>query len=60
MLMASTFNNGVITVGATLILAKRFYLAIKNGTCAKILARWQLSEEALPESRTDPPGLSRS
>ncbi|RWX74964.1 ABC transporter substrate-binding protein [Neorhizobium lilium] len=33
---------------------------IKNGAYARILARWQLSEEALPESRTNPPGLPKS
>jgi polar amino acid transport system substrate-binding protein len=33
---------------------------IRNGTYAKMLARWQLSEEALPESRTNPPGLPKS
>lgn len=33
---------------------------MKNGTYAKVLARWQLSEEALPESRTNPPGLPKS
>lgn len=33
---------------------------IKNGIYAKVLARWQLSEEALPESRTNPPGLPKS
>nr|WP_250813327.1 ABC transporter substrate-binding protein [Neorhizobium tomejilense] len=33
---------------------------IRNGTYAKALARWQLSEEALPESRTNPPGLPKS
>jgi polar amino acid transport system substrate-binding protein len=33
---------------------------IKNGAYAKILAHWQLSEEALPESRTNPPGLPKS
>ncbi|MCO4319144.1 ABC transporter substrate-binding protein [Phyllobacterium sp. 21LDTY02-6] len=33
---------------------------IKNGVYARILARWRLSEEALPESRTNPPGLPKS
>ncbi|MFB9952379.1 ABC transporter substrate-binding protein [Rhizobium puerariae] len=33
---------------------------IKSGAYAKILQRWQLSEEALPESRTNPPGLPKS
>lgn len=33
---------------------------IKNGAYARILQRWQLSEEALPESRTNPPGLPKS
>ncbi|QCI99540.1 ABC transporter substrate-binding protein [Agrobacterium larrymoorei] len=33
---------------------------IKSGAYARILARWQLSEEALPESRTNPPGLPKS
>lgn len=33
---------------------------IKNGAYAKILERWKLSEEALPESRTNPPGLPKS
>jgi polar amino acid transport system substrate-binding protein len=33
---------------------------IKSGAYAKILERWQLSEEALPESRTNPPGLPKS
>ncbi|WCK04230.1 ABC transporter substrate-binding protein [Agrobacterium tumefaciens] len=33
---------------------------IKSGAYAKILDRWQLSEEALPESRTNPPGLPKS
>jgi polar amino acid transport system substrate-binding protein len=33
---------------------------IRNGAYAKLLARWQLSEEALPESRTNPPGLPKS
>ncbi|NWJ23900.1 ABC transporter substrate-binding protein [Rhizobium sp. Td3] len=33
---------------------------IASGAYAKILDRWQLSEEALPESRTNPPGLPKS
>ncbi len=33
---------------------------MKNGVYAEVLARWQLSEEALPESRTNPPGLPKS
>lgn len=33
---------------------------IKSGAYAKILDRWQLAEEALPESRTNPPGLPKS
>ncbi|MPR07503.1 ABC transporter substrate-binding protein [Microvirga tunisiensis] len=33
---------------------------IKRGLYAKVLARWQLSEEALPESQTNPPGLPKS
>lgn len=33
---------------------------IKNGVYGKLLARWQLTEEALPESRTNPPGLPKS
>lgn len=33
---------------------------IRNGVYAKILDRWQLKEEALPESRTNPPGLPKS
>ncbi|MGF9564838.1 ABC transporter substrate-binding protein [Neorhizobium sp. JUb45] len=33
---------------------------IRNGVYAKILDRWQLAEEALPESRTNPPGLPKS
>ncbi|KQO77706.1 ABC transporter substrate-binding protein [Rhizobium sp. Leaf262] len=33
---------------------------IKNGNYAKILAQWHLSEEALPESKTNPPGLPKS
>ncbi|MBW6425789.1 ABC transporter substrate-binding protein [Rhizobium sp. XQZ8] len=33
---------------------------MKNGLYAKVLARWQLSEEALPESQTNPPGLPKS
>ncbi len=33
---------------------------IKSGAYAKLLARWQLSEEALPESQTNPPGLPKS
>lgn len=33
---------------------------IKSGAYAKILAHWQLSEEALPESRTNPPGLPKT
>jgi polar amino acid transport system substrate-binding protein len=33
---------------------------IKNGLYAKVLSRWQLSEEALPESRINPPGLPKS
>lgn len=32
---------------------------IKDGTYAKILAHWQLSEEALPASETNPPGLPK-
>jgi polar amino acid transport system substrate-binding protein len=32
---------------------------IKDGTYAKILAHWQLSEEALPVSETNPPGLPK-
>lgn len=33
---------------------------IENGTYAKILARWHLSEEALPKSETNPRGLPKS
>jgi polar amino acid transport system substrate-binding protein len=33
---------------------------IKSGAYAKILEHWQLSEEALPESRTNPPGLPKT
>ncbi|WP_085044371.1 ABC transporter substrate-binding protein [Ensifer aridi] len=33
---------------------------ITSGVYAKVLARWQLSEEALPQSRTNPPGLPKS
>ncbi|MDR6099926.1 polar amino acid transport system substrate-binding protein [Agrobacterium larrymoorei] len=33
---------------------------IKSGAYARILARWQLTDEALPESRTNPPGLPKS
>jgi polar amino acid transport system substrate-binding protein len=33
---------------------------IDDGDYAKILARWQLSEEALPKSETNPPGLPKS
>ncbi|NTI78689.1 transporter substrate-binding domain-containing protein [Rhizobium rhizogenes] len=33
---------------------------IKRGIYAQVLARWQLSEEALPASRTNPPGLPKS
>ncbi len=33
---------------------------IASGDYAKILARWQLSEEALPKSETNPPGLPKS
>ncbi|OHV80239.1 ABC transporter substrate-binding protein [Rhizobium sp. LCM 4573] len=33
---------------------------MKSGTYAKILKRWQLSEEALPQSQTNPPGLPKS
>jgi polar amino acid transport system substrate-binding protein len=33
---------------------------IQSGVYAKILDRWHLSEEALPESRTNPPGLPKS
>ncbi|MDS7594699.1 ABC transporter substrate-binding protein [Agrobacterium tumefaciens] len=33
---------------------------IKSGAYAKILDRWKLSEEALPESRTNPPGLPKT
>ncbi len=32
---------------------------IKDGTYAKILEHWQLSEEALPASETNPPGLPK-
>ena len=32
---------------------------IKDGTYAKILERWHLSEEALPASETNPPGLPK-
>ena len=33
---------------------------MKSGVYAKVLARWQLSEESLPESRTNPPGLPKN
>jgi polar amino acid transport system substrate-binding protein len=33
---------------------------IADGTYAKILSRWQLSEEALPKSETNPKGLPKS
>jgi polar amino acid transport system substrate-binding protein len=33
---------------------------IANGVYAKILDRWQLNEEALPKSETNPPGLPKS
>lgn len=32
---------------------------IADGTYAKILDRWQLAEEALPKSETNPPGLPK-
>jgi polar amino acid transport system substrate-binding protein len=32
---------------------------IANGTYSKILDRWQLAEEALPRSETNPPGLPK-
>ncbi|WP_376773727.1 ABC transporter substrate-binding protein [Rhizobium mongolense] len=32
---------------------------IVNGTYAKILNRWQLADEALPKSETNPPGLPK-
>ncbi|WP_051158754.1 ABC transporter substrate-binding protein [Rhizobium grahamii] len=32
---------------------------IRDGAYAKILARWRLSEEALPASETNPPGLPK-
>ncbi|MEK1930584.1 MAG: transporter substrate-binding domain-containing protein, partial [Pararhizobium sp.] len=33
---------------------------IKSGAYAKILERWHLTEEALPKSETNPPGLPKS
>ncbi|MBB4010039.1 ABC transporter substrate-binding protein [Allorhizobium taibaishanense] len=33
---------------------------IKNGNYAKVLARWNLSAEAVTQSRTNPPGLPKS
>lgn len=33
---------------------------IRSGAYARILDRWKLAEEALPESRTNPPGLPKS
>lgn len=33
---------------------------IANGTYAKLLARWNLSAEAIQQSQTNPPGLPRS
>jgi len=33
--------------------------AILDGSYAAVLQRWQLTEEALPESRTNPPGLPK-
>ncbi|MFD7699220.1 ABC transporter substrate-binding protein [Streptomyces caelestis] len=33
---------------------------IDNGTYAKVLTRWGLSDEAVTESRTNPPGLPRT
>ncbi|CDZ67336.1 ABC transporter substrate-binding protein [Neorhizobium galegae] len=33
---------------------------IKSGAYGKLLARWQLSEEALPQSQANPPGLPKS
>lgn len=32
---------------------------IQNGTYARVLARWGLDSEAIPESRTNPPGLAK-
>lgn len=32
---------------------------IADGSYRKVLERWQLTEEALPESRTNPPGLPK-
>jgi polar amino acid transport system substrate-binding protein len=33
---------------------------IRNGNYAKVLARWNLSAEAIEESRTNPPGLPKA
>ncbi|WP_353183716.1 ABC transporter substrate-binding protein [Bosea sp. (in: a-proteobacteria)] len=33
---------------------------IRNGNYAKVLARWNLTAEAIPESRTNPPGLPKA
>lgn len=33
---------------------------IENGTYAEVLAKWGLSDEAVEESRTNPPGLPKS
>jgi len=33
---------------------------IRNGNYAKVLARWNLSAEAIAESRTNPPGLPKA
>ncbi|MFT3688312.1 ABC transporter substrate-binding protein [Paenirhodobacter sp.] len=33
--------------------------AIADGSYARVLERWQLTEEALPESQTNPPGLPK-
>lgn len=33
---------------------------MKSGAYARLLERWQLAEEALPQSQTNPPGLPKS
>ena len=47
------------TVSSAVALTAATNGLIKDGTYAKILDHWHLSEEALPASETNPPGLPK-
>jgi polar amino acid transport system substrate-binding protein len=48
-------NNGLVGP-----LNEALNALIKNGTYAQVLQRWNLSNEAVPSSQVNPPGLPRA